>query len=90
MASHYGETRGIVCGGCGMRYDDFRTGMSFKEVRNLIITIGTDRKTGKTKYGRRNGTLGYWHELKKLYWEAHVGECESAKAEAAKKRRRTA
>jgi hypothetical protein len=82
VGSRYGASRNLVCDGCGQRYDDFRTGMSFKEVRNLIIAIGTDRKTGKTKYGRRRGTLGYWHELKLMFWDQHVGECTDA-AEAA-------
>lgn len=78
MASAYGRNRDMVCV-CGVKYDDFRTGMDFTDVRNMIITIGTDKKTGKTKYGRRSGVLGYWHELKMLYWDQHVGECESVK-----------
>lgn len=80
MASNYGRSRNIVCPGCRIRYDyehgvGFSTGLTFKEVRRLIITIGTDAKTGKTKYGRRNGTLGYMHELKQVMWKAHVAEC---------------
>jgi hypothetical protein len=70
----------MTCPGCGIRYDyehgvGFNTGLTFKEVRRMIIAIGVDRKTGKTKYGRRNGTLGYMHELKKTMWKAHVAEC---------------
>jgi hypothetical protein len=68
----------MTCPGCGLAYDDFRTGLSFIQVRRDIISIGTDRKTGKTKYGRRHGTLGYWHELKMMLWDAHVGECTDA------------
>ncbi len=75
MASAYGENHRLRCDGCGLRYDDFRTGMTFKEVRNMIITIGVDKRTGKTKYGRRNGVLGYWHELKRLFWDQHMGGC---------------
>lgn len=86
MASAYGESRGMVCKHCGLRYDDLRTGRSFKELRNEIISIGVDKRTGKTKYGRRHGVLGYWHELKMLYWQLHVDECESA----ANPKRRTA
>lgn len=78
MASSFGASRGMVCPGCGLAYDKFSTGMTFKQVRNDIIAIGTDRKTGKTKYGRRGGTLGYWHELKMLMWDQHVGECTDA------------
>lgn len=77
MASAYGANRNIVCPGCKLGYDSFRTGMSFTEVRRSIIAIGTDRKTGKTKYGRRSGVLGLWHEWKKMMWEQHVGDCTS-------------
>jgi hypothetical protein len=62
-----------------MCYDAFSTGMSWTEIRRLIITIGVDGKTGKTKYGRRNGVLGYWHELKMMFWDQHVGECTDAR-----------
>ncbi len=75
MASAYGANRRMRCPACRLKYDDFRTGMTFKEVRNMIITIGIDKKTGKTKYGRRNGVLGYWFELKQLFWDQHTGEC---------------
>lgn len=85
MASAFGKNRNMVCPGCGLKYDDMRTGMTFKDVRNLIITIGTDRKTGKTKYGRRGGVLGYHHELKLMMWDQHVGECtDAAEAKAAR------
>lgn len=89
MASAFGANRNMVCPHCGERYDDMRTGRTFKELRNEIISIGTDAKTGKTKYGRRHGVLGYWHELKMLYWDQHLAMCESAAA-GKKKKRRTA
>lgn len=80
MASNYGRDRNLTCPGCGIRYDyehgvGFSTGLTFTEVRRTIIAIGTDKKTGKTKYGRRNGVLGYMHELKQIMWKAHVAEC---------------
>ncbi len=68
----------MVCPGCGIKYDLFRTGMTWKQVRRDIIAIGTDRKTGRTKYGRRNGVLGYFHELKLMLWDGHCGECSDA------------
>lgn len=86
MSSAYGKNRNMTCPGCGLEYDKFRTGMTWKEVRRLIITIGTDRKTGKTKYGRRHGVLGFWHEQKMMFWDQHVGEC----TDAAEMARRTA
>lgn len=78
MASAYGKNRNMVCPGCRLAYDTFTTGMTWKQVRNDIIAIGIDRKTGKTKYGRRHGVLGYWHELKMMLWDQHVGECTDA------------
>ncbi len=78
MASNYGESRGLVCQGCLLKYDDFRAGLSWTQVRRDIIAIGFDNRRQKTKYGRRNGTLGFWHELKMMLWDQHVGECEDA------------
>ncbi len=78
MASTYGEKRGMVCAGCGLKYDAFRSGWSFLDARQTIIAIQTDRKTGKTKYGRRHGVLGFMHEQKMLAWNGHIGLCEAA------------
>jgi hypothetical protein len=78
MPSTYGAKRRLVCRICGERYDDMRTGLTFKEVRNLIISIGFCTKMGHVKNGRRAGVLGYWHELKLQFWDQHVGLCESS------------
>jgi hypothetical protein len=78
MPSAFGSSRGLRCPGCGLGYDDFRCGWQFKTSRREIIAIKVDRKTGKTKYGRRSGTLGWMHEQKMLYWDQHVGECSDA------------
>lgn len=86
MGSTYGKTRNLTCPGCGMPYDfdardqphGFTVGASFLQARRDIIAIGVDRRTGRTKYGRRNGTLGLMHEWKMLAWRAHVDECVSA------------
>ena len=75
MPSAWGDNHGKVCPTCGLCYDDMRTGMSFKDVRNQIIAIGWCTKKDKIKHGRRNGVLGYWHELKMMLWDQHVGDC---------------
>ena len=90
MASHYGATRRMKCRGCGLRYDDFTTGMTFKEVRNLIIAIGWCTKKNKIKHGRRSGVLGYWHELKLQFWDQHVGMCETESDKQKRRQRRRA
>lgn len=77
MASAYGENHGLVCVGCGLRYDDMRLGISFKQARRDIIAIEFDRRRGKKKYGRRHGVLGFLFELKQSMWHSHVDECVS-------------
>lgn len=81
MASRFGATRNMVCTHCGATYDAMRTGMTFAEVRNLIITIGWCTKKGHVKNGRRAGVLGYWHELKMGQWAQHLGLCEAGTPE---------
>jgi hypothetical protein len=76
--STFGAARGMVCVACGLRYDDLRAGVTFVSARRDIIAIGVDAKTGRTKYGRRNGTLGFMHQRKMALWRAHVDECVSA------------
>ena len=89
MPSNWGSSRkshrGIpmTCPVCRERYDRFRTGMTFGEVRRLIISIHWCTKKNHVKYGRRNGTLGYWHELKLNLWESHVLSCEASVRSAA-------
>lgn len=79
MASSWGADHGnLRCSVCGLRYDDMRTGLTFKEARRLIISIGWCSKMGHVKNGRRNGVLGYMHELKLQFWDQHVGLCESS------------
>jgi hypothetical protein len=75
----------MVCEVCGMPYDKMRIGMSFKEVRNLIISIGWCSKRNRVKNGRRNGVLGYMHELKLMFWDQHIGVCTQAAEEQARR-----
>jgi hypothetical protein len=79
MPSQWGAQHGdLRCSVCGLRYDNMRTGLTFAEVRRLIISIGFCTKMGHVKNGRRNGVLGYMHELKLQFWDQHVGVCESS------------
>lgn len=84
MSSSFGAARGLVCV-CGLAYDAFRAGLSFKQARRDIISIGT-KKDGSLKYGRRHGVLGYMHEQKLLAWDQHVALCESASGKRGKGR----
>ncbi len=61
MASTWGRDRGEP------RYDKFRSGLTFAQVRQMSgpnddVANARDRHNRK----RRNGVLGYWHELKLL------------------------
>jgi hypothetical protein len=50
-------------------YDEFRTGLTFREVKRLMFDNHTDRS--RWKYKRRRTVLGAWHELKlSLYYQA--------------------
>ncbi len=76
MSSSWGRDHGnLKCDGCGIKYDKFRLGMSFDDARKAIIAIQTDGRTGRTKYGREYGVLGYLHEMKLLAWADHVQRC---------------
>lgn len=85
VPSTYGRDHGLVCDHCGQTYDRFRIGLTFADARRVIISIGVDRKTGKTKYGRRHGVLGYLFELKQLEWKHHVAQCEDAQRDVRRK-----
>lgn len=43
-----------------MTYDQFRTGLTFRDVYRMLWT---------RKYKRRRGVLGYWRQLKLEMWE---------------------
>lgn len=50
-------------------YDEFRTGLTFREVKRLMFDNHEDR--ARWKYKRRRTVLGAWHELKlQLYHQA--------------------
>ncbi len=82
-AGKYGRGVAIKCEGCGINYESFRAGTSFFQARRDIIAIDVDRRTGKKKYGRRNGVLGFMRELKQLAWKAHIEGCRGATEETA-------
>lgn len=50
-------------------YDEFRTGLTFREVKRMMFDNHTDRS--RWKYKRRHTVLGAWHELKlQFYFQA--------------------
>lgn len=46
-----------------LNYSEFRTGLTFREVWEMLV----DRK-----YRRRNGVLGKWYELKQAMYRDYI------------------
>lgn len=63
------------CCGCGLKYDDMRTGLTFADVKAMMFSGDPDPSTWRNR--RRNGVLGFWRELKQQQWAMHVGQCET-------------
>jgi len=80
MASRWGVD--LACPHCGLRYQDLRTGDTFATIKAEMKQGGaSDPSTWR--YRRRNGVLGYWHAKKLMWWDYHLGMCESAAIRAA-------
>lgn len=60
MPSTYGKKRGWD------GYDQFRTGLTFSDVRSMLWSNDFDSSTWK--YKRRRTVLGIWHSLKLDMW----------------------
>jgi hypothetical protein len=58
---------GEECPGCGVRYGDFRTGLTYRDVYAMEYT---------RKWKRRRTILGAWHEYKRRLWAQHLEECD--------------
>jgi len=57
------------CPGCGITYGDFRTGLTYREVWQMLW-----HRT-EYRYKRRGTVLGLWHSIKKSEWEHHTSRC---------------
>jgi hypothetical protein len=51
-------------------YDDFRTGLTFREVRQMLWVNNDDPETWR--YKRRRTVLGFWHQLKLQLWAQYL------------------
>ena len=65
------------CPSCGLTYGEFRTGMSYREVFELLMDNSDDPAEWHNK--TRHTVLGKWHELKKQWWAHHLEECAMQK-----------
>jgi hypothetical protein len=66
-----------VCPVCGVTYGDFRTGMTFSEVRATLNI----RFSGQSDWVfiHRNRVLNKWCGIKKTLWNYHLEACECSK-----------
>src|SRR4051812_44868403 len=51
-------------------YEDFRTGLSFAEVRRMLWVYSSDPKDWR--YKRRGTVLGLWHQIKKELYARYL------------------
>ncbi len=58
---------------CGAKYEHFRTGLSFGQVRDLMFTNEPPPWRSKS----RAAVLGFWRELKVQFWRAAHGGCHA-------------
>ncbi len=53
-----------------LTYDEFRTGLTFREVRRMLWVHSDDPRDWK--YKRRHTVLGLWHSIKRGLWERYL------------------
>jgi hypothetical protein len=56
-----------------MTYEEFRTGLTFAEVRAQFWSGNDDPSTWHPK--RRRTVLGRWYEIKQTLWAEHIEYC---------------
>jgi len=64
----------MTCEVCGERYADFRTGLTFADVRRSMFVASDD--PADWRYKTRRMVLGHWHEIKLLQWRERHAMCE--------------
>jgi len=63
----------LTCPFCGLEYRNFRTGLGFADVREMLWVDSDDPK--EWRYKRRHTVLGLWHAIKIEMWLSHVHHC---------------
>lgn len=62
-----------TCPGCGIRYRDFTTGLTYNDVHKMMWDTSPD--PNEWRYKRRGTVLGLWHQTKMELWERHIDGC---------------
>lgn len=68
------------CESCGMKYRDFRTGLDYNAVFDMLWVADNDPEFWRHK--GRHSVLGLWYEIKRGMWDDHVGMCKDTGAQA--------
>lgn len=68
------EFHGETCPFCGLKYDDFKTGLTYDDVYSMMWI--DDEDYSRWRYKRRHSVLGFWHEYKRSLWAEHLHFCE--------------
>jgi hypothetical protein len=63
------------CNICGLKYDDFRTGETYRGAYASLWRTEDDPTLWRNK--NRHGVLGAWHGYKMLLWDEHLKTCEA-------------
>lgn len=71
---------------CGLRYSDFRTGLTFADVKASMWTASTDPEDWV--YRTRSGVLGRWRQIKQEMFRDHCALCDQWEQEAPEEFRR--
>ena len=62
------------CPACGQTYSQFRTGLTFAQVRQSLYSATEDTEQWRQK--RRRSVLGHWRELKQRMFEDYHHGCD--------------
>ena len=61
------------CPHCGLDYDTFRTGCTYRDVWWMMWSSSDDPVDWR--YKRRHSVLGRWRQLKLEMWDHHIEHC---------------
>ena len=62
-----------VCPTCGLAYEKFKTGLTGRQVSEMLWNPNEDPETWK--YRRRHTILGLWRQIKQEMWDEHKFWC---------------
>lgn len=61
------------CPNCGMKYDDLKTGLDFRAVKDMLWIQDSNPEFWRQK--GRGSVLGLWFEIKRGMWADHLEMC---------------